>query len=75
MKYKIEDFLEQWGFVILGFSIVIIAFILIAVLGHKSCSVRADLLGLPFDYDFFSLVDCRVLVNDAWIAIENYCIR
>lgn len=70
-----EDFLDNWGALIVILLVITILLAGIAIIGNRQCFARASMLELDYSFKFFSAVGCRVLVNDSWIPIENYMVR
>lgn len=69
-----KNFLEDYGFVIIGFSIAVILIMIVVIIGHRQCSLAATLLQVDYQFNFFSVIPCRVEVNQHWIPIENFLI-
>ena len=67
--------IEDWVFPIIMILLLTLLIGATVYMGYRSCSVRAEMLNLDFDFNYFKLVHCRVLVDNLWIPIENYAIR
>jgi len=67
-----------WGDLapILGILLIIVLLLsIVVVLDQIKCATKADMLQVEHYYRIFSLVNCRVKVNNTWIPIENYLVK